>query len=109
MECVSSAPALDSCDCNPIKACTVPSPDAQELVQHNLRDDGQRQEGKAGGSRAGPHVASRAGVGNTATSLHTAKTDGKTLVFGRVIGRFTTASQFFFINRVFSLLDAHNG
>ena len=38
-----------------------------------MRDDGQKQEGKAGGSRAGPHVASRAGVGNTATSLHTAR------------------------------------
>ena len=62
----------------------------QPVSRGRVRDDGQRQEGKAGGSRAGPHVASRAGVGNTATSLHTARRTEKHLVFGRVTSRFTT-------------------
>ena len=39
---------------------------------------GQKQEGKAGGSGAGPHVASRAGIGNTAIQPPHCKTGCET-------------------------------
>ena len=40
MERVSSAPALDICDCNPNEDCPVPSPDAQEECDHGSLDGG---------------------------------------------------------------------